>query len=931
MSSRLGLNSLLNEVIREESNEKDESDDDDGDYTKKADEAIDYSDINELADDLPTSIQPSQSLYMGSSDDYDIEDAIPVNKVSADSADDLFQNHLIESKDSSDGDLSTNDDKQLMPPPSLPIKPVNHDQIKSGSDSGMDSDGKDHENSDKKLITPLAAMLPSKYADVDVRELFPDFRPDKVLRFSRLFGPGKPSSLPQIWRSVRRKRHKRKSTDKKGYRDGSDSTSDTDEPNKHRGWTLNFAPLPPKDIWASDDEDKLLREVTDETEEKSQETGESRDSKPKIADWRYGPAQAWYDMLEVPDSGDGFNYGFKTQDKQHIDNEEIVIKGEPIPDDAYLMVSQLHWEDDVVWDGNDIKHKVMQKLNSKTNAAGWLPSSGSRTACAFSQPGKGMPVTPNLPGTKMGLPNPPLPGKLTKAQILKLTQKEETDDTWYSIFPVENEELVYSKWEDEVIWDAESMSKIPKPKVLTLDPNDENIILGIPDDIDPSKIQKNTGPPPKIKIPHPHVKKSKILLGKAGVINVLAEDTPPPPPKSPDRDPFNISNDVFYMPKSSETTMRLKVGGGNLIQHSTPVVELRAPFIPTHMGQMKLRAFHRPAMKKYSHGQVAGGGAHSVLPLLKNIRKKAKQREVERVASGGGDVFFMRSPDDLTGRDGEIILIEFCEEHPPLMNQVGMCSKIKNYYKRKAAKDSGPPEFKYGEIAYAHTSPFLGILNPGNYVQTVENNMYRAPIYPQSINTTDFLVIRTRNNYFVREIDALFTVGQECPLYEVPGPNSKRANNFVRDFLQVFIYRLFWKSRDNPRRIRMDDIKKAFPAHSESSIRKRLKQCADFKRTGMDSNWWVIKPEFRLPSEEEIRAMVSPEQCCAYFSMIAAEQRLKDAGYGEKFIFAQQDDDDEEMQLKMDDEVKVAPWNTTRAYIQAMRGKCLLQLTGPGK
>lgn len=140
---------------------------------------------------------------------------------------------------------------------------------------------------------------------------------------------------------------------------------------------------------------------------------------------------------------------------------------------------------------------------------------------------------------------------------------EESDDTWYSIFPVENEELIYGKWEDEIIWDAESMNKVPKPKVLTLDPNDENIILGIPDDIDPSKVlinftkfkkqyiklnkfqvNKNTGPPPKVKIPHPHVKKSKILLGKAGVINVLAEDTPPPPPKSPDRDPFNISNDV---------------------------------------------------------------------------------------------------------------------------------------------------------------------------------------------------------------------------------------------------------------------------------------------------------------------------------------------------------------------------------------------------
>lgn len=55
---------------------------------------------------------------------------------------------------------------------------------------------------------------------------------------------------------------------------------------------------------------------------------------------------------------------------------------------------------------------------------------------------------------------------------------------------------------------------------------------------------------------------------------------------------------------------------------------------------------------------------------------------------------------------------------------------------------------------------------------------------------------------------------------------------FVLCISQVFIYRLFWKSRDTPKRIKMDDIRKAFPSHSESSIRKRLKLCADFKRTG---------------------------------------------------------------------------------------------------
>ncbi|XP_030565093.1 transcription initiation factor TFIID subunit 1 isoform X4 [Drosophila novamexicana] len=963
--SKLGLNSLLNEVIDqnagansdEEPEEKPapesaeglsafdalkaglNSETNEDGLIKAQDDAIDYSDINELSEDCPRTpsppSQPSEEAATSASTYDDLEDAIPATKVEA---------------------KSNKDDKELMPPPSAPMRSASatssgneESPTKPGTADGTSStDEKSSEakaEADRRLDTPLADILPSKYQNVDVCELFPDFRPQKVLRFSRLFGPGKPTSLPQIWRHVRKRRRKRnQSRDQKTTNTGgSDSPSDTEEP-RRRGFGIHFGPEPSPAQCMSDDEDKLLSDLNSvDVRQEGPDNGENSDQKPKVADWRYGPAQIWYDMLEVPDSGEGFNYGFKTKqdktssalskftgDRSATSAATEVDQDQSIADDAFLMVSQLHWEDDVVWDGNDIKAKVLQKLNSKTNAAGWLPSSGSRTAGAFSQPGKSALPVGNSGSNSGGNSGKQNSGGSTKKALQSAAQNKQVeaqDDTWYSLFPVENEELIYHKWEDEVIWDAQQMSKVPKPKVLTLDPNDENIILGIPDDIDPSKINKNTGPPPKIKIPHPHVKKSKILLGKAGVINVLAEDTPPPPPKSPDRDPFNISNDSYYTPKT-EPTLRLKVGGGNLIQHSTPVVELRAPFVPTHMGPMKLRAFHRPPLKKFSHGPLAQIMPHPVYPLLKHIVKKAKQREVERIASGGGDVFFMRNPEDLSGKDGDIVLAEFCEEHPPLMNQVGMCSKIKNYYKRKAEKDSGPQDYVYGEVAFAHTSPFLGILHPGQCIQALENNMYRAPIYPHKMSPTDFLIIRTRNSYWIRVVNAIFTVGQECPLYEVPGPNSKRANNFTRDFLQVFIYRLFWKSRDNPRRIRMDDVKRAFPAHSESSIRKRLKQCADFKRTGMDSNWWVIKPEFRLPSEEEIRAMVSPEQCCAYFSMIAAEQRLKDAGYGEKSLFAPQEDDDEEAQL-LDDEVKVAPWNTTRAYIQAMRGKCLLQLSGP--
>lgn len=34
-----------------------------------------------------------------------------------------------------------------------------------------------------------------------------------------------------------------------------------------------------------------------------------------MADWRFGPAQLWYDTLDVPETGDGFNYGFKLKEK----------------------------------------------------------------------------------------------------------------------------------------------------------------------------------------------------------------------------------------------------------------------------------------------------------------------------------------------------------------------------------------------------------------------------------------------------------------------------------------------------------------------------------------------------------------------------------------------------------------------------------------
>uniref|UniRef100_A0A8C5QR58 Transcription initiation factor TFIID subunit n=1 Tax=Leptobrachium leishanense TaxID=445787 RepID=A0A8C5QR58_9ANUR len=886
----LGLGNLITELTSsvDEGAETDGLTLDEDGWVKSTDDAVDYSDINEVAEDESRRYKQAMGTLSLTHDDDD---------------------------DDYDADCEDIDSKLMPPPPPPPVtgkkdedkgsegdgiilpsiiapSSASIDKVDFSSSSDSESElgpqerGRD-DGKERMLTLPLAGIMQRDASKElpSVTQLFPEFRPGKVLRFLRLFGPGK--NVLSVWRSARRKRRKKH---REMAQDAPTKEGEEPEavPETKSCWEYEYAPPPPPEQCLSDDEITMMAPVESKFSQSTGDMDNVADTKPKVAEWRYGPAQLWYDMLGVPEDGSGFDYGFKLKDKDDTETPDIenflaLFKCNcNFQDEHFLMVTQLQWEDDVIWNGEDVKHKVTK--TQRASLAGWLPSSMTRNATAYN------------------------------AQQGKLAEGR----SWFSIFPIDNEELVYGRWEDRIIWDDQAMDMILEPPVLTLDPNDENIILGIPDE----KEETTSNSPSKENKKESSLKKSRILLGKTGVIKEEPQQNMSQPEV---KDPWNLSNDEFYYPKQQGLRGTF---GGNIIQHSIPAVELRQPFFQTHMGPMKLRQFHRPTLKKYSFGALSQPGPHTVQPLLKHIKKKAKMREQERQASGGGEMFFMRTSQDLTGKDGDLILAEYSEENPPLMMQVGMATKIKNYYKRKPGKDPGAPDCKYGETVYCHTSPFLGSLHPGQLLQAFENNLFRSPIYLHKMTDTDFLVIRTRQGYCVRDLVDIFVVGQQCPLFEVPGPNSKRANTHIRDFLQVFIYRLFWKSKDRPRRIRMEDIKKAFPSHSESSIRKRLKLCADFKRTGMDSNWWVLKPDFRLPTEEEIRAMVSPEQCCAYYSMVAAEQRLKDAGYGEKSFFAPDEENEEDFQMKIDDEVRTAPWNTTRAFIAAMKGKCLLEVTG---
>ena len=110
-----------------------------------------------------------------------------------------------------------------------------------------------------------------------------------------------------------------------------------------------------------------------------------------------------HDLITIfKNLGEEFDYGFKIKrkDPNCPEDEPSELPNFKFPDEAFHMITQLNWEDDVVWNGDDIKHKVMQKLNAKGGlASGWLPTATNRMALATQ---KGTPAA--TPGAK-GVPN----------------------------------------------------------------------------------------------------------------------------------------------------------------------------------------------------------------------------------------------------------------------------------------------------------------------------------------------------------------------------------------------------------------------------------------------------------------------------------------------------------------------------------------------
>lgn len=283
------------------------------------------------------------------------------------------------------------------------------------------------------------------------------------------------------------------------------------------------------------------------------------------------------------------------------------------------------------------------------------------------------------------------------------------------------------------------------------------------------------------------------------------------------------------------------------------------------------------------------------------------------------------------GDNSSVLLLEYSEEYPTMMSNLGMGSKVINYYRRKTIDDDSRPKLDVGELAILlpqDKSPFsmFGHIDPGQVAPALHNGMYRAPIFKQEAKNTDFLVIRSTtgvhgSKWFLRNIENLHTVGQEFPSVDVPGPHSRKVTTASKNRLKMISYRLVRKNKSH--RINVSEVTTHFIDTTDMQNRQKMKEFMQFDK---DHKEWKMRPGETVPDEEVVRTMVKPEDVCLLESMQVGQQHLQDAG------FSKDDDESEDDDAKEGQSVEqqLAPWFTSRNFLHATQGKAMLQLHGEG-
>ncbi|XP_057977617.1 transcription initiation factor TFIID subunit 1 isoform X2 [Malania oleifera] len=497
----------------------------------------------------------------------------------------------------------------------------------------------------------------------------------------------------------------------------------------------------------------------------------------------------------------------------------------------------------------------------------------------------------------------------------------------FSKITLQNRDIMEGSWLDKIIWDYQK--PVARPKLI-LDLQDGQMLFEILDEKDAKHLQLHAGA----------MIVTRFLKSGTGEFSEL------PCHGGPSGGRFNIANDKFYSNRKtsqqSKSHPKKRTAHAVKVLHSIPAVKLQT--MKPKLSNKDIANFHRPKALWYPHDNEVAVKEQGKLPtqgpmkiILKSLGGKGSKLHVDaddtisfvkmkaskkldfksleavkifysgkeledykslaeqnvqpnsllhlvrtkihllpRAQKLPGENKSLRPPGafkkkpDLTVKDGHVFLMEYCEERPLLLGNVGMGARLCTYYQKSAPGDQTGTQLRNGNNSLgsiltldpAERSPFLGDIKAGSSQSCLETNMYRAPIFPHKLPSTDYLLVRSaKGKLSIRRIDRIDVVGQQEPHMEVMSPGTKGLQTYIINRLLVHMYREFRALEKHGLLpcIRADELSAQFPNISEPFLRKRLKHCADFQKRSNGVLFWVMRHNFRIPLEEELRRMVTPE------------------------------------------------------------------------
>ncbi|MCJ1445599.1 MAG: hypothetical protein MMC23_006104 [Stictis urceolatum] len=389
---------------------------------------------------------------------------------------------------------------------------------------------------------------------------------------------------------------------------------------------------------------------------------------------------------------------------------------------------------------------------------------------------------------------------------------------------------------------------------------------------------------------------------------------------------YNISNDPAYelLKENHQSRVRSTLGQPT-ITHSLPAVRLQWPYYKTKLARQEARSFHRPT------GHFTKGEPITFQTPIIRKKKHLKGKDVKELYD---------ETEKLSLKDNShLLLLEYSEEHPDLMCNFGMGSRVINYYRKKDLADPERPKLDIGEVQVLlpqDKSPFsiFGHIDPGEVTPAIYNGLYRAPIFQQKAKPSDFLMIRNSTGkegvkWYMRSIEYLRVVGQLFPSQEVPRPNGRKVSTAAKNRVKMIAYRLMRRADGN--KIGVFDVTE----HVSDSIELLNRQKADMQSRQKMKEFLSYNKEYKLwgmagnqpvPDEDSTRSALPPEDACLVEAVQVGQQHLEDAGFTGQDEEEEEGDDKEGKTL----EQQLAPWLTTKNFMTACAGKAMLQLHGEG-